>query len=311
MLRARFRWLLVASVIVGAFAAGGAAAFAPAEIFDAVLATFIGQPGPAATTLAQRLIAIVGAALGAIATVFVILRGAPRVLSPKPRRTVVLVHVVLAGLLMVNALTLVHRLGAFRGVYPPRWSFTALAIAVSVGCTWFLASPEPKTNGRARSVSPWIAGAAGAGYGCFSGLWHCCPPWWRYADWSSSSIDVLWFTALAVTLGAIGRVAASTRVGLGESLGAVVFAVTYPWHTVLFFTQNLIGGAFATALVRVTGSGWAPALFLGTAYLTHTTLPFVGPSGVVVACALLATCVVLAVREGVSGSARPGRAVRT
>lgn len=290
------RRLAVAAAVIGAVVASAIAVFAPTSAFDAVLAGFIGHPGHAATTVSQRLIAVVGAVLGAIAIASVALRIRPRTLPAKPRRGVLLVA--FGGLLAMNALALAHRSGVLRGVYPPRWSYTLLALVVSVGCAWFLAGPEPRRVPTPRRDVPlWVAAAAGAGYGCFSGLWHCCRPWWASTDWAVSSIDIVWFSALALALGAVGRVAASARTGLGEALGAVVFGVTYPWHTALFFAQNLVGGAFATALVRVTGSGWSPALFLGTAYLTHTTLPFVGPFGAVLASGLLLASIVLTVRQ--------------
>lgn len=282
---------------------GTVAVLAPTSAFDAVLAGFIGQPGHAATTAAQRMIAVVGTAVGTLATAVIAMRMHAPTLESKPRRGILLV--VLGGLLLLNALTLAHRSGALRHVYPPRWSYAAVALAMCLGCAWFLLAPERRNEATQRRVLPlWVATAAGAGYGCFSGLWHCCAALWAGSNWALSLVNILWFAALALSLGAVGRLAASVRVGLGEALGAGIFAITYPWHTFPFFVQNLIGGAFATALVRATGSGWAPALFLGTAYLTHTTLPFVGTTGVVIAGAILLTHVVLAGRWRRAGTVR-------
>lgn len=119
-----------------------------------------------------------------------------------------------------------------------------------------------------RSVG--LASLAGLGYGAFSALWHCCPP-----IGSIQIAGLAWLAALSLAMGAIGRAAAVVRAPVGELIGALGFAVVYPWHTPLWFAQCLIGGAFATRLVRVTGSGLAPTAFLAAAYVAHTTLPFI------------------------------------
>jgi len=288
MLTARLRTVAVVAILVGASLACGAALLLPTSAFDTVLADFIGQPGHAATTSWQRLLAVAGAGLGAISLASIAWGLKDRTLPAPPRRGVLVT--VLGGLLALNALTVAHRLGALRHLRLPRASYTILPVIIVLGCAWFLARGARGRELRAGDVGLWAPAAAGAGYGCFSGLWHCCAPPWVYADGTTP----LWFGTLALALGAVGRAAASLRFGFGEILGAVVFGVTYPWHTPAFFVQSLLGGAFATALVRVTGSGWAPTAFLGAAYLTHTTLPFLGPIGLAIGAALLVACAALA-----------------
>src|SRR5262249_33055093 len=161
-------------------------------------------------------IAVIGALLAAFATSVLVRRMKARTLGSKPQRVVV---VAFGGLFLLNALTLAHRFGALRDVHPPQWSYTALAFVVLLGCTWFLLSKDRSHDAsRRRDVPLWVATAAGAGYGCFSGLWHCCTPLWA-GSMGMVSANALWFAVLALALGAVGRLAASARVVLGEALG--------------------------------------------------------------------------------------------
>jgi hypothetical protein len=94
--------------------------------------------------------------------------------------------------------------------------------------------------------------------------------------------------ALSLSLSAIGRIAARWRAPLGELVGALAFGCFYPWHTPAWFLQCMVAGAFATWMVRLTSNGWAPAVFLGSAFMTHMTLPFLDWVGPVIALALAA-----------------------
>ncbi len=280
------RRVLVLAVMVGAAGAIAFALLAPPTAFDAILAHLIGQPGIASTTEWQRIVAAIGAALGALALGVGVFRVRGHVLPATKSRIGPLVA--LGVLASMNALALAHRVGVVPGdVHPPRWALRVAACLVCVGCASFLV----RRSSQQTSIPGWLAAAAGAGYGCYSALWHCCRP-----AWATSPGALLWFSALALTLGTVGRLGATLRPGRGEVAGAFVFALAYPFHSIPFFVQNLAGGAFATALVRTTGSGWSPALFLATAYVTHTTLPFLGPAAVAPSAILLAACALLTAR---------------
>src|SRR5262249_15009058 len=123
--------------------------------------------------------------------------------------------------------------------------------------------------------------------GCLSALWHCCPPLWELSTFSGFFGGAIWLLALSLGLGAVGRIACRRSVPMGEVLGAILFACFYPWHTPAWFVQCLIAGAFSTWMVRLTESGWAPTLFLATAYITHMSLPFLAWGGAAIAVCLL------------------------
>ena len=131
----------------------------------------------------------------------------------------------------------------------------------------------PGSSAAARSLfGGTVAAGAGAAYGCFSNLWHCCAAPWMM-PWRAALLDVGWFAALALLLAAVARTAVAARRGAGEVAGGLAFAVLYPWHTPLFAAQAFLGGALATWLVRASGSAWAPTLFLALAYATHVVFP--------------------------------------
>jgi hypothetical protein len=132
-----------------------------------------------------------------------------------------------------------------------------------------------------------LATAAGSAYGCFTALWHCCSPLWEL-DPLQYPMQMAGFLMLALSPGAVGRFAASIPFPQGELVAALLFGLFYPWHTVSFFIQCMLGGVLFTWMVRQTRNGWAPSLFLATAYVTHMTLPFIGWVGVMLALALLA-----------------------
>lgn len=270
-------------ILIGAVAAASIALFADVGLFDVVLARFIGSTAAANTTTAQRVMGACGALLGglALATAAEHVRGD---VLPKARR-VAPFALSLVALLALNVLGFaarVYHVVLVRALWSWK-AYAAGAVLALAGSVWMLASRAPR---RTEALPLAVASAAGIAYGAFSGLWHCCSPLWASTG-KAHLLGVLWFATLALVLGGLGRIGASYRAGVGEGLGAIVFAFVYPWHTVPWFVQCLAGGAFATALVRVTGSGWAPAVFLGLAYATHTTLPFLGVSGVALAFAAL------------------------
>ncbi len=271
------------------------ATLGPVTWFDQVLAQFIGGGGHAHTTVAQRVSAAAGAPVAAISLV----RwgdGAPRTLTAPPRWRIAIAAAPFLLLLAVN----VSFAGAMFRWW--RWPRAISEDVLTIGAALMIAGSLVVIVARESRPGPasWhallFATGCGVGYGCFSGLWHCCPPLWRVPDWSGGLAWGIWLLALTLSLGAVGRVAASWSTPFGELAGALLFGCFYPWHTPAWFAQCLIAGAFATWMVRVTASAWAPALFLGTAYVTHMTLPFIGWAGTAIAIALLALHV-LAVRR--------------
>ncbi len=275
------RLVLVALVVLGACAFAAFAVFAPVSAFDEILHVLIGSGGATHTTAGQRAIAFVGVLLGALGLSVAAARMRATVLSSPHRIWALLAP--FAILVAGNALTFGWRHGALRSVRVP-WSVWAVVALVTCGACLAVLT-ERRRSVRA-SLPLGVGPALGVAYGCFSALWHCCAPLWSEVGTPAHAVGVLWFATLALVLGAAGRVGAALRVGVGEVVGALAFAVVYPWHTAGWFLQCLVGGAFAVGAVRVTGSGWAPVLFLGSAYLTHTTLPFLGVWGVGLACVL-------------------------
>lgn len=277
------RLLACAAGIAIAVVGVAVAALAPATWFDWVLAHLIGSGGPAETTGAQRVVAAAGAAIGGL-TIARWSDLSSEVVALRGRARLAIAAVPWALLVAENA--------ARAGVSFGFWS-TAPRIpspyATVLAALLIAAASLVLVEARAASPRPdrrfLLAAGAGAAYGCFSALWHCCPPLWSQAAGSLGS--AAWLAALAMGIGAIGRVGASCPAPRGELMGAVLFALFYPWHTPAWFAQCLIAGALATWMVRRTGSGWAPALAGATAYATHMTLPFIGWAGAAVALVLL------------------------
>lgn len=267
------RFLALAIAVVGV----GVAALAPVSLFDEVLARLIGSGGSAGTTAAQRVVAACGALLGALAIAAWGTASAATLPAPGRWRLVAaggpFVALVAANVAFAGA-----AYGAWARPVAPRAAWTVLALALVAGFALVLSSRTPAAARRPPRAL-LFATAAGAGYGGFSALWHCCSPLWQVSSPVGALGEGAWLLALSLAPGAIGRVAAAAAVPRGELLGAVLFACAYPWHTPIWFAQCLVAGAFSTWMVRVTGSGWAPAIFLGTAYVTHMTLPFMGWAG--------------------------------
>jgi hypothetical protein len=177
----------------------------------------------------------------------------------------------------------------------PVWA--VLAGLLMAGSLFSMArATAPAGPSRVASGQLLLATGTGIGYGCFSALWHCCPPLWTMGAASNVIFSLVWLAALPLGLGGIGRVCAARSAPAGELMGAMAFALVYPWHSPAFFLQCLLGGALATWLVRKSGSGWAPILFLVFAYVCHMSLPFLGWVGAAIALALVATHAAAAVR---------------
>lgn len=240
--------------------AGTLIALAPSTWITGLASRLVGFGGPPTAT--HRVIAIVGA----LASGFALARlGAipPQPLLAIDRARLRLAAIVAAILVAQNVTLALQSFGlGGPGYFLGDGNLVVCASLVAASLAIIVTRAAWTRGG-------WLASLAGFGYGAFSALWHCCPPL------GSIQLDGLaWLIALSLAMGAIGRVAAVAPAPRGELLGALLFAVVYPWHTPLWFAQCLVGGAFATRLVRVTGSGLAPVAFLAAAYVAHTTLPF-------------------------------------
>jgi hypothetical protein len=281
------------------------AAFAPGTWFDLVLARLIGSGGVAETTGAQRVVAASGAAVAGLS---IVRWGDPssEVLALRGRARLAIATVPFALLVFENG----ARAGVSFGLWstaprvPSAYTTGLAGLLIAAACLVLLGARAARPRPDRRLL---LATGAGAGYGCFSALWHCCPPLWSAEVGSLDS--AAWLAALALGIGAIGRVGASLPTLRGELAGAVLCAVFYPWHTPAWFGQCLVAGALATWLVRRTSSGWAPAAAGATAYVTHMTLPFVGWTGAAVALTMLGVHALVATRTGRASEAEaPGAA---
>ncbi len=125
-----------------------------------------------------------------------------------------------------------------------------------------------------------VASAVGAGaaYGCFSALWHCCDPIWDAPIHMASTI--LAMGCLLPTITALGM---RWKPPVGETMGGILLGLIYPWHSLLWFTQMLFAGAFFIWISRRTGSVFATAIAVSVALIMHTTLPFLGWTGAAIA----------------------------
>ena len=116
--------------------------------------------------------------------------------------------------------------------------------------------------------------ALGIAYGGFSNLWHCCAPLWD-DDSIPWPLLILAFASWAIAFaGFVAGAGVRMRQPHGEAIAALLFAFGYPWHTPLWFIQGLLGGIFAVRLARRTSSILTPGIFIVSAYVVHTTLPF-------------------------------------
>ncbi len=269
-----FTWrrsLLQAGAI--AIAAGGVtvALFAPVETFELVLVHLIGNSASANTTLAQRIIGASGALLCAFALLR--LTSLEQGTNEVSKLKLVLVALPFCAMIARNVFFLMGTSIESERYFP-------ITIVLCASAVLFLGAPR-----RSESNAILTALIAGAAYGCVSSLWHCCPPFWKHVVDAS---NVLWLGGLCLGLSATGRFGASLRQPYGELASGLLFAMFYPWHSPLWFLQCVAGGAFATWLNRSFQSAWTPAVFLGTSYLTHMSLPFLGWSGAAIAVSLAA-----------------------
>jgi hypothetical protein len=271
-------WLLLAGLVL----VGGSLVvwLAPGVWFDLVLQRFIGAPGAHAhTTMAQRLIALVGVALASL--VIAVWAGVSRARLPRVAAWRLVVLAVPVGPLLVSNLTWVAlALGLVAAPWRPEGALQVfLIVAQPLG--WLAVLVERPVAASWSRLA--LASGAGLAYGCVSALWHCCPPLWD-SPWHWWP----WLLGLSLALGGAGRLASSLRAPVGELVGGLAFACFYPFHTWPWFVQCALAGALATQLVRLTGSGFAPALFLASAFVSHMSLPFLGIWGVLLAAMLLA-----------------------
>ncbi|MDQ3033310.1 MAG: hypothetical protein M3Y87_12900 [Myxococcota bacterium] len=228
---------------------------------------------------------------------------------PRPARGRLAIAALAFSLLI--ALNIVF-VGAWFGAWSPppidTGVWIVLAVILLVGGLAIASDPRARHGPTGGVRALIIPAGGGAAYGCFSALWHCCPPVWGQSALGAIDLN-LWFLALAVAAGAIGWLGAGFAFGRGEIGGAVLFALVYPWHTPLFFVQCLLAGLVATQIARIFQTPLAPAAFLGAAYLTHTTLPFFGWWGAALAAIALAivSFAQLPVRNARSRAARGDR----
>lgn len=249
---------------------------APESWFAWFRAEVVGTPHPFTEpfvlSMGQRLTAVVSAALGG----FSLWRMLVRDPAPPPealgRRWTQVASVTFAGTVLFNVRYAGVQLGVWR-FWLPFLGHLYLPITAAFTTSALLAlGPGPW-----RSLQPragWVSVGLGMAYGGFSGLWHCCAPLWESQGvfWPLAALIVpVWAVALA---GFVTGVSLRLRSPAGEALAALLFAAGYPWHTLLWFAQGLVAGAFFVLLARRVGSALAPGLFIASAYLVHTTIPF-------------------------------------
>jgi hypothetical protein len=269
------RWLPAA--IIASFASIGTAVamLAPSSAFVWFRAEVIGGPDPATEPFAisamQRVLAAIGATLAGIALARLVRRPALRVASPSA------IPFGLAGVALVVLVALnVRWMGVALGIWS--WSISNLHLVYYGAMAVFtLATYAALGLGAWRALDRGalaVCVALGAAYGCFSALWHCCGPIWitEQPPWPIALV-VLVVAAVALP-SFVAALACRWRAPWGELAGALVFALDYPWHTPLWFAQCLLGGAFFVACARRAGTPLAGGIFLATAFVVHTTLPF-------------------------------------
>lgn len=275
-------WILAAAG-VGAVAA----TLAPESLVGHLRESVIGFDDAIVTvTVAQRAIAVLGVAFGALA-----LRRLA--LSPaKPH------EVPAAGRLASVAVPLAA--AAICNVAPPIREHTWLEVGdVLVGpylaglaifaLVAFAVLGGPLARDATRRPHAALEGiAAGAAYGCVSALWHCCPPLWAFGAGGAAGVSLVLVVGSILLAGFTSAVGLAIGGPFGLAASGAMLAAVYPWHTAAWAAQCFVAGAFFAWLARRTGSLIAPGLALATAFLVHMTLPFVGWAGPAIALALLA-----------------------
>jgi hypothetical protein len=271
-----------ASVAI-AIAIGGTAvaSFSPAATFVWFRAHVIGMPDPRTEPFVlepgQRIVAVLGAWLAAGALLWVGRRPAVT-LGARRGRWMVATCAAFVATVFLNARWAGVQLGLWDFFLPWLGLVYVPAVVAFGACAFGLMGLEPWKALRPRSAL--CAAAFGAGYGGFSGLWHCCAPLGAGNGPVPWPLALLALTGWAIAFcGFVAIHGARLRAPRGEALGAILFAVGYPWHTPLWFVQGLIGGVFAVWLARRSESVVAPGIFLATAYTVHTTVPFAVAGG--------------------------------
>jgi hypothetical protein len=276
--RPRLDHLLAAGVGVGGVLA---ALLVPEALVARLRVDFIGMPGPFAPHASHRAIAVLGAVLGGLTLRRIADEPPRRALVP---RVLVPAAVAFALLVLLNVRWAGVSLGVWRWWWP--WAGVAylplvatLALIV-IGGMLLAARPDPRAL--VRGVP--LAVCAGAAYGAFSTLWHCCNPLWENEYGRGPLVALGTAAGLAAgclaLVGFVGIVAARLPWPTAALAGALLLGLVYPWHTASFFVQCLVGGALVAWLVRATGNVLAGGWLGAAAFATHMTLPFMGWWGV-------------------------------